>query len=558
MIPSSLAFILCFTALGLPLAARLRTFAPLERLAAAAGGVMVVLYLASFFVYLTGVSWSWLWLLPWAGIAWLWIDRSRLTPLLENKDVRSVLAGWLFIALWCLGLQILIFSYSGAGWSLDWYEHYDRACFFIHRWPLDHIFIARNSLPARPPLANLVVAGLLGLSGDNFSNYQVVMTLLGSLVVFPLAALTRLQGANGRTLHLLVLLLMLNPMLVQNATFPWTKLAAALFVLLAVMFLMRAARGLPGIGLALVALAAGLLAHYSVAPWIIALGAGVLFWLRSSPIPPGWQRELWLGGLAAGVLMATWFVWAGVEFGPTAVASATSTVALAPHATLLAQAGIALGNIRNTLAPDWGSHFFAYLMHQSEFVGRLRDMMFCLYQLNFFVAFGLGSLGVLVWRVAHEPAGPARRFWLAVVPLLLVIGCAVVTVPDGLGLAHICLLPLVLLGLAWAACSTPPRWLAILWATGLAFDAVLGIGFHFGVQSLFLLRWLHPGLSDRELIDRLNPIAISSYGDKLWTKQPFLYDLTAGWHEVVVALLALLLAMAVFRWSAAGHRKSQE
>jgi len=46
----------------------------------------------------------------------------------------------------------LVRSYSGGEWAGDWYEHYERARFFLERYPLGQKLISVYLLPARPPL----------------------------------------------------------------------------------------------------------------------------------------------------------------------------------------------------------------------------------------------------------------------------------------------------------------------------------------------------------------------------------------------------------------------
>ena len=253
---ATLLFSLIVTALTLPLAARIPGYPPVLRLALGLAGALIILYLAAGLIYVSGAAWSWLWLPPVTAIVGCWRMRSAIADLTGDPAVRSTAVGAGLLALWCIGLHAVIYSYSGGAWAGDWFEHYERARFFLHRWPLDHAFLGFGALPARPPFANLVTGGLLGLSGDTFAYYQTFTTLLSCLAFFPLAALVAPDGRDSPGLRLLPLLLMLNPLFVQNATFPWTKLAAAFFVMLAFALIRRSLDGGKGGGLALVMLAA--------------------------------------------------------------------------------------------------------------------------------------------------------------------------------------------------------------------------------------------------------------------------------------------------------------
>lgn len=534
---------------GLPVAARIRVANPLTRLAAGIGAALVVAYLACLAVYGSGVDWRWLWLWPTAATAWAWHRRSPLRDFLAEPIVRTALAGWLIVTAWCLGLHATVFSYSGAAWSLDWIEHYQRARYFFTRAPADTLFVGLYLLPARPPLANLVEAGFMGLTNQGFSQHQLFSTLLSTLVFFPLAALTQLRGVSTRALHTLTVLLLLHPLFNQNATFPWTKLPAAFFVLLAVVLLLEpAARNLRDRWVA-PALVAGLLVHYSVAPWILALALGCWVAAGRFRLQPGQARSLALGLLGAVLLGSTWLLWVAGEFGPSVLFSATSTVGHAPDVGWTGRLGIALANLRYSLLPEPDSPIGALLLGQPEFLGGLRDAAFVFYQLNLLLAFGAGNLLVLGWLVLRQPPGPVRRAGLAAVPLVVVLGIAGASRLDYIGLTHIALQPLVLLGLAWVAtgADTLPRGLRLCWYAGLTVDFVLGVVLHFGLQSLAPLRWLHPGRPSWELIRGLNDVAVASFEHKYRGGQPFLADLVAGGLPFLAGGLVLLLGTALYR-----------
>jgi hypothetical protein len=546
MLATVLVFLVIIGGAGLTLAARLREFTPLERLALGTAGALIATYLASFVVYLSGLDWRWLWAWPLGIVLTAGLNRRAIAAFLAEPLVRTTLANWSLVAVWSLGLQTLVFSYSGGTWAVDWIEHYERALFFLFRWPVDHVFVARYLLPARPPLINLMETGLLALAGRSFAQYQVASTLLSTLVFLPLAALTQGRGHSTRALNALVLLLLLSPLFAQNVTFAWTKLPAAFFVVLAVMLLLS--RATPAVRLSWIApaLTAGVLTHYSVGPWIIALACG---WAVNRGAVRGKEfpfRIVLPGLVLAGFLGLTWFGWAAWTFGASALASATSTFGQAPDVGGFRQLQIALWNVYYSLLPDFDSPMGLLLLQQREWVGRLRDVAFVFYQVNLLVVFGVGNLCALGWLAARQPAGAARRFVGVALPVVVLAGIGAHSRLEFLGLTHISLQPLVLLGLAWLASRLPdlPGWLRLLWLAGLVLDFLLGVVLHFGLQSLLLLRWLHPGIPSQQLVQGLSDIAVGNFENKYQAGQPFLADLASGWLlGVVVGLTALLLVV---------------
>ncbi|MEN9401415.1 MAG: hypothetical protein RL091_118 [Verrucomicrobiota bacterium] len=555
LVSSLLVFLLLVGGGSVTLAARLDGFSALVRLSLGAGATLIGLYLAGLTLYLTGLDWHWLWIWPAVMAGLSWSGRHQISQYLSEPMVLACIVGWTCLALWSLGLQALIFSYSGGIWSIDWVEHYERAMFFVNRWPTDHIFVANYLLPARPPLANVVEASVLALTSTHFAQYQIVTTLLSTLVFLPMAALTQLRGPAPRALGLLVLLLMLNPLFAQNATFAWTKLPAAFFVLLAAALIFSQPAHQARLTWIKISFTGGILTHYSVAPWVIALGCG---WLASR----GWtrpdaaqRRDLVRGGICAGVLALSWFGWMAFALGPEQLIFATSTFGQAPGQGWLHQLSILLTNIRQSIVPNFDSPEGGLLLGQTEILGRIRDGAFVYYQTNLLVSFGVGNLCVLGWLAVRQTAGDTRRFWLVTGFMAVLTGIGVHSQPNALGLAHICLQPLVLLGLVWLArcAGNAPRWLRFLWIAGLVTDFLLGIVLHFGLQSLALLRWLMPDNTDGERVYTLSRYALVNLKNKAQLGQPFLADLLANWHPFIMAGLAGVLLLTIWRWRQAGH-----
>jgi hypothetical protein len=549
-----LVFTLLSIGLAWPLAAKLPLSA-VEKLVASLVLSLVALWLFGWTLYTWTLSWSLLWLLPPLAAAGLIWRRRELVALLRDPIAGTYLWSQLLVSLWTLGWLSLVQNYSGGGWTGDWFEHWERALFFLNRQPADHLFLGIYPLTARPPLGNVIMAVWLHLTQVDFPHYQLFSTLLGSLAFLPAALLAARWGGNCTTVVVLAVLFMVNPLFVQNSVFPWTKLPSALFVLTALYFFLRFRDGTSPRTSALLcstALAAGLLTHYSAAPYVLALALG---WSMLRPID--WRRLefLRITALAAGagaVLLATWFGWAFATYGITGTL-ATSTSVTTTAADAGGQLWRVLLNLRDTLVPHFLRSPDPALIAQTSPWGYARDWFFQVYQLNLFLA--LGSTGWLVvlreaWRLWPVSAPAARGFWAGFATVTGLLGVAVHGARDEWGLTHICLQPLVLLGLAffatrWASLGRGWRCVATV---GAVFDLICGIGLHFAVQNFAFDRCLTPSRKAWDVLTSYNPQTLANV---FGLARNHLVTLNESLNQpplLVLALLAALLLLALWQW----------
>lgn len=487
----------------------------------------------------------------------LWRARA-IRALWREPEVRPFAAAWLIFAVWSIGLLALVSSYSGGGWVADWVEHWQRTVFFFDRQPLNTTFAAVYPLTARPPLANLVVALWLAATGLTFAHFQVFLTLLGSLVLLPAWMLARRWSSRANAGWWVTLVLMLNPMVAENLTFAWTKLATAFFVLTAVAL---ALAGLTGghhrtsRAAAAASLGLAMLTHYSAGPWIIALAAGYLAARRSEWRSSGFWREIAALTAIAGVLLAIWVGWAVAHFGWRGTLAANSTTASWGTQTPAQHVLVPVRNLVDTLVPfPLRGEPHDGLIAQPSRWGHLRDAAFNVYQVNLPLALGLSGLWVLAVaairrrRPATRGRAAPHRFLAVSIPLAIVLGVVVHTPRDRWGLAHICLQPAILLGLAavaalLSAAPAPRRW---IWAAFVAVDAGLGIALQFGIESGALARWIDPARPGRYL-QRLNRAALANAADKAAFHFRFLADELHLAPAALATALALCLGAVILR-----------
>jgi hypothetical protein len=556
MIPS-----LCFalplfgivvTGLAWPLVAR-RSLDPAEKIVATVALSLLAVFLFGWIGFVAHLPVVIHWALPLLALGGLAVHRAELVATWRDPAARELLLGQIVVTGWCLGWLALVVTYSGGGWAADWYEHWERTRFLLERGPTDAVFIGHASVTARPPLANVVLAALLSLTHADFAHYQLVSTLLASLAFAPAALLARRFGGTA-AIPVAAALFMLNPLFVQNATFAWTKLPTAFFLLGALSFFLRATGSDRPMGPALLfsaCLAAAILTHYSAGPYAVVLAVAWLVRSWARRLEPVWWRATAAASALGTLLLATWFGWAFAVYGAGATLLANTSVQAADSTAGGQLLRVAL-NLRDTLVPHFLRPHDAALIAQPSPWGCWRDWFFQSYQVN--LIFALGSvawlvLGAALWRAWSGTRNAVRLSWAAAVTATVVIGVAVHGARDTWGLAHICLQPVVLLGLAGLAghaksLSRPWR-LALV--AGATVDFALGLVLHFGVQNLACDRWFTPGRTFDEIFATYNQAAFMNIAAKVQHQLAFFSDVIALPLPLIAGGLAALLALAVWR-----------
>ncbi|HVU16774.1 MAG TPA: hypothetical protein VHD32_07605 [Candidatus Didemnitutus sp.] len=567
LIRDLLVFVVVIGGLTVALGQLAARFDPLERLTIGVAAGVAFFGAAEFTIYATNASGTWHWVLAFIAIGAGLMTWSRASAWASDPTVRQAVTWWLVFVLWCVGGAALILTYNGGGWAGDWDEHYQRAQFFLHHWPMDFRFIAMYLLPARPPLANVATSGFLALTDDRYVQFQVFTVLLNSLVFFPTLLFARLWKIGTRGAVLVALGLMLNPSVMENATFAWTKLIATFYALTATYFLLRDVRqpDRASVAAAAAALAAGVLVHYSVIPWMLAFGTAWIFARRHPWTDLAFVRTLVMAFLIFALPVAAWVFWSVTHYGwHGTLASNTSVVT--ESAPGVANAFTALGQkIWNSIIPYPVREPTLPMLAQQNSLGWLRDEAFCLFQINLPGILGAASL-VMLWRAWRSPtvtdipraAAAECGFWIIGILAVIPLGIGVHGETDRMGVAHICLQPLVALALAFGLARLGRELhtglsRALAWILGLAaaIDLTLGIGLQWAAEAGVLEHTRYDSID--AYLHSLTFFAQANYGGKLRLGQPFLHDAPGMNAAVVVALLAVVLAFTA--WMALRHSK---
>ena len=546
---------------GLLLLGRLR-WPPLEKLCLTIGLSWLVIYLAATGIYLGNLDRHWyLAVFGLCLLATVWRWRG-LRGLWGHKQVRTAVAGFGLLLLWNLLMVSLVRSYSGGDWYGDWIEHYQRSVFFLDHLPPETKFLDKYELPARPPMMNLLCGGVLAVVGKSYDVFQPAAVFLNLLVFFPCALISGALVRRGRRLGLLTAFFAASPFIVQNVTFCWTKLFAAFYVILGTWLYVRGWRKQEArrIIAAFASLASGVVAHYSVGPFLLFFVLHYAVILRK-------RRRRWtelLGSAAAGgLILASWFAWAVWRYGWKITSSSNTAVADARKLSALGNLRKIGWNIFTTLVPHplhLPPRRFELAFWQPSSLGWLRDYWFMIYQTTILPGMGLaGGLLVLwlLWRSLRPGAGGGGRrlFWGSFVAFCGIGGIAVHGAAMEWGVAHICLQPLMVLGVTFLAASfcTMPTWMRRVAATALVADFCLGIFLQMHVQ-----RALMPlqQIGSTQLIalgdQRLSMDAIQNYLLQIDSHPALWGDHFAGAQTALQAVIILLFAAALCRVSWAG------
>src|SRR5208283_166109 len=536
-----------------PLVDRFR-LGPAESLVAGAGLSLVAAWAVAWAVFTAGFPLWGYWLLPVlaaSGIAAGWRGAARIAA---DPAARDLALAQLIVTGWCVGWLAFVRSHSGAAWTGDAFEHWERARFFLRDWPAGRLFIEIYEMPARPPMANVLTAAFMRMTQADYAHFQVIMAVLSSLAYLPVGLLAgRFGGRQGARVAAAVL--MVNPLFLQNATYPWTKLPAVFLILSGLYFFLRVRDGDGSSRRAAVAcallLGGAVLTHYSAGPYVgvLALAWAAMWWRRRAE--PGFAR-MTLSAFAAGAcVLAPWLAWSVAHYGWHGTFLTNSSVTSLDRWQGNHLAKIAL-NLRDTLIPAQVRGFRGSLLRQTSPWGILRDQFFLVYQLNLPLA--LGSVGcVAVLREALRAARGARPadrlFWTLAVAGFVVLGLSVYGDREHYGMAHICLQSVILLGLAFLASrwgSLGRGWRLALVA-GWTADFCLGIALQFAVEDFALDRWLLPGRTLAEVARTYTLVSQENLREKIIAHHAYFADILATPPALVLALLGALLCLALLR-----------
>lgn len=464
-----------------------------ERLVIAPAVSWGLIFLGGFAVYIIPLP-RWGYLLVTALIV---VPALRAAPelgrTLRERDVRPMMLVLGVMALWLLGWQLLPRGYSGGALFYDWIEHYFRSRLFADHWDRNSMW-GPYKLPARPPLVNVVCGYVMAHFGSGMPVYQAAYALLSACTVLPAAMLARQWGGGSKAVWVAGCFLALNAMFVENATYSWTRGPTSYLILTTIWLYVRAAEGVPRFGPTAMAFGVGalaILAHYSAGPYVVVLAVH-LGWRLVVHRGRGW-RAVMAAAATSVALLLPWFAWSFAVFGEDTTVGNNSSVATIGPLSAKEFAQVFWVNLRDSLVAPMTDAYRIGMFVQDNPWGALRDRLFIVYQTNLWFGLGVANLlaliGVIIWRPwrGREGVSPGGRFWIGFGLAVAVLGIVVHGPKDHpLGLAHICLQPLIFMGVVWGATwlGRVGRGLRVCWLGLMTVEALGTIALHFYIQSI--------------------------------------------------------------------------
>lgn len=464
----------------------------MEKLAGGVGLSVILLWLAAWVLYLAGPNGA-AGCIAITGVcvalgAFAWRE---IAALLLAKRARQAALGFVILLI-CTGVVLAaIRHYSGAGWAGDWLEQFNRSLFFLHHFPKDSEMFGGYRITSRPPGLNVIAAFAMAMFGDSFEVFQKTYMFLNLLLFLPCCLmLPVLAKARRGAILVLAMIFVCSPFVMVNATYTGAKSFAAFYVVLGIAFYLAGLRKQDRVRTAAAFLffAAGLLAHYSAAPYAAFFAGHYLF----TVFPKRTEKWKELGGIAiaAGVLLVAWFGWAIATYGVQGTVSApiNTSVAYGPKG----ESGYLVkyfANLFDTTVPHLlRSPSLIHGFDQPNPWGYLRDNTFVVYQTNLVFAMGIFGGPLVVWfliRALRRPETPLRNFWIALIAFTVAVGLLVVGERDHYGVAHLTLLSMFALGLTLLANRFfTSRMVAWLIVAGCAIDFGLGVFLQASVEHL--------------------------------------------------------------------------
>jgi len=423
----------------------------------------------------------------------------KIIMIFSDKEERKLLLQGLLMLLWLAGYQALHRMYGGGRWTGDWFEHFERARFLMIHYFKEYQFILMYYFPSRPPLFNTLCAFFLSFFGYKFWIFQIVCSLLNMSLVFPAWLLVCALFKKRRIVPLLAIiaLFMLNPAMVRQMLYTMTKGLSAAYVLAGVYLYLKARDTLDRkyCIFAFLFLSAGVLVHYSAAPFFLGVGADFTILTLKKP-----SRKKFFTFACAAILSAafifTWLSYSLVFYGARITFLSNTSYTDSKNFSFVQRIGKDLYNLRTTFLPNlfetrgfWSPisslkyiimYDFSAVFYSESLTGNLTISLSL-----FLILFLLGRMKDYFYKSLRILSFPSGLFWI----LFLGAGGLIAIATNGgrmdNGTAHVSFVPVagLVLGIAYLLAQDLP---SKLFRRLLAFGMILESFFFFALSIIVL------------------------------------------------------------------------
>ena len=367
-----------------------------------------------------------------------------------NIEELKLLKNFFVVFLVLIFYQTLIPLYFGGLFYFDWFEHYLRSVFFLDRLPKNIVFEG-YIIPSRPPFFNIVCFFYLSILGGEFYKYQIVSTLLNSMIILSIYLFCKkFLNIQNKNLFLIVsILTLLNPAILRQITYTWTKAFCSFYIITGLYFYLRFIKEENTIFLITSSFLFGIsfIVHFSAGSYIVPVFLHLFF---KTVFNKKLIKKSALFFLTFLTVIFTYFSWSIKNYGVYRTFLATNAFQQQKNLSLINRIEKDLFNFKKTLIP-YPLKIYMRIFENSELLYKLfnnfHSVYICTIPGNLTITLTILLLIYLVKNVFIYPKkfNCRTKFLIFFLFSGYLLGTIVNPLPELSGVAHTGLLPLTCL-----------------------------------------------------------------------------------------------------------------
>jgi len=342
--------------------------------------------------------------------------------------------------------QTLIPLYFGGLFYWDWFEHYLRSIFFLDRLQKD-IVLEGYIIPSRPPFFNIVCFFYLSILGREFYKYQIVSTLLNSMLILAIYLFCKkfLNIQNKNLFLLASILTLLNPAILRQITYTWTKAFCSFYIITGLYFYLKFIKSNDALSLIISSFLFGIsfIVHFSAGSYIVPVFLHLTF---RTIFNKNFIKKTSIFYLIFFGVIFTYFSWSIKNYGIYKTFLATTAFQHQKKLSLVNRFEKDLFNFKKTLIP-FPHKTYIRIYKNSEFLyklfNNLHSVYICTIPGSLTITLTIFLLIYLLKNILFYPKkiDYSIKFLIFFLFLSYLLGTIVNPVPELSGVAHTGLLP---------------------------------------------------------------------------------------------------------------------